>query len=313
MTARLALGRYPHGGAEAVFAALADACIDGLLAGPAVRDEAAFEAAVARITLELPKRYAAALAQMVACLVSAWEADRAADELTSPWSPNPWRTCAPSSGACSAPEPRRGSGRPGCPTCAATCRRWPGARRGSPTTRAVTCAASTRPARPRPCWPRGARVARGRSDGGGADAPDGPSAGRRVPRQPVRAAHPHRDARLGTPHREVPGRCARGRANLTGGEPQIASRSPSQAMHTASAAPEVSRPHVAANRPVRREIPAESPTMLVTPPIGAMTQARIPMIGTTDMSSATEPSVAPTTAALLRITITGRASTPSGP
>ena len=84
MTARLALGRYPHGGAEAVLADLADACIDGLLAGPAVRDEAAFEAAVARITLELPKRYAAALAQMVACLVSAWEADRAADELTSP-------------------------------------------------------------------------------------------------------------------------------------------------------------------------------------------------------------------------------------
>ncbi len=84
MTGRLVLGRYPHGGAQALLADCADATIEALLGGPAVRDEPAFAAAVARITLELPRRYAATLAQVVAALTDAWEAERAADALTSP-------------------------------------------------------------------------------------------------------------------------------------------------------------------------------------------------------------------------------------
>ncbi len=84
MSSRLVLGRYPHGGAEALLADCADAAIDVLLAGPAVRDAQAYTAAVSRITLELPKRYAALLAQVVVALGHAWEAERAVDALTSP-------------------------------------------------------------------------------------------------------------------------------------------------------------------------------------------------------------------------------------
>ena len=84
MAARLILGRYPQGGAQAVLDDCRDACIDLLLSGPPVRDEAAFSAAVGRITLELPRRYAAALAQLVAALGLAWEVERAAEALSSP-------------------------------------------------------------------------------------------------------------------------------------------------------------------------------------------------------------------------------------
>jgi ATP-dependent helicase HrpA len=84
MSSRLVLGRYPHGGAEALLADCADAAIDMLLAGPAVRDAQAFAAAVSRITLELPTRYAALLGQVVVALGHAWEAERAVDALTSP-------------------------------------------------------------------------------------------------------------------------------------------------------------------------------------------------------------------------------------
>ncbi len=84
MTSRLVIGRYPHGGAAALLADCADACIDALLAGPTLRDEKAFAAAVARVTLELPRLYADALRQVVAALTDAWAAERAADALTSP-------------------------------------------------------------------------------------------------------------------------------------------------------------------------------------------------------------------------------------
>jgi ATP-dependent helicase HrpA len=84
MRARLTLGRYQRGGAAALLADCADACIDQLLAGPPIRDRAAFDAAVARIPLELPKAYAAALNHLVAALEPAWEAERATDALTSP-------------------------------------------------------------------------------------------------------------------------------------------------------------------------------------------------------------------------------------
>ena len=74
---KLTLGRYPHGGAEGLLADCADASVDALLAeAPAVRDQAAFDSAVARITLALPKRFAATLAHLVAGLEQAWEAER---------------------------------------------------------------------------------------------------------------------------------------------------------------------------------------------------------------------------------------------
>ena len=77
MAARLTLGRYPHGGAEALLADCADACIEALLGeAPVVRGQAAFDAEVRRITLELPRRFAAALAHVVACLGPGWEAER---------------------------------------------------------------------------------------------------------------------------------------------------------------------------------------------------------------------------------------------
>jgi ATP-dependent helicase HrpA len=84
MGARLVLGRYPHGGAQALLADCADACIDAQLAGPPVRDAEAFDAAVARILLALPKAFAAALAHLVTALEPAWEADRALGGETSP-------------------------------------------------------------------------------------------------------------------------------------------------------------------------------------------------------------------------------------
>ena len=68
MSGRLILGRYPNGGAQALLDDCADACIDSLLAGPPIRDAESFAAAVARITLKLPRTYAAALAQVVAAL-----------------------------------------------------------------------------------------------------------------------------------------------------------------------------------------------------------------------------------------------------
>ncbi len=85
MRAKLVLGRYPHGGAQALLDDTRDACIDQLLAEAAeVRDQAGFDAAVARITLALPKAYAAALAHLVAALEPAWEADRGLAALTAP-------------------------------------------------------------------------------------------------------------------------------------------------------------------------------------------------------------------------------------
>ncbi|HYN56324.1 MAG TPA: DUF3418 domain-containing protein, partial [Motilibacterales bacterium] len=84
MSGRLILGRYPHGGAHALLEDCADACIDALLAEETVRDQPAFADAVARITLELPRRYAAVLAQVVVALELAWEAERSVDSLTSP-------------------------------------------------------------------------------------------------------------------------------------------------------------------------------------------------------------------------------------
>ena len=84
MTGRLILGRYPHGGAQALLDDCADACIDALLAGPPVRDPESFTAAVSRITLELPRRYASVLAQVVTALGMAWDAERSVDALTSP-------------------------------------------------------------------------------------------------------------------------------------------------------------------------------------------------------------------------------------
>jgi ATP-dependent helicase HrpA len=84
MAARLVLGRYPHGGAQALLADCADAVIDQLLAGPPIRDAATFDEVVGRITLALPRAFAAALGLLVACLDAGWAADRAAGELTSP-------------------------------------------------------------------------------------------------------------------------------------------------------------------------------------------------------------------------------------
>jgi ATP-dependent helicase HrpA len=78
MRSRLVLGRYPHGGAEALLADCADGCLDSLLAaGPPIREEAAFDEAVPRITLALPKAFAAALSHLVGALEPGWEADRA--------------------------------------------------------------------------------------------------------------------------------------------------------------------------------------------------------------------------------------------
>ena len=84
MTGKLILGRYPHGGAQALLDDCTDACIDALLAGPPVRDEQSFTGAVSRITLELPRRYAAVLGQVVTALGLAWDAERSVDALTSP-------------------------------------------------------------------------------------------------------------------------------------------------------------------------------------------------------------------------------------
>jgi ATP-dependent helicase HrpA len=85
MRGRLILGRYPNGGAHALLDDVRDACIDQLLAQDRpIRHAAAFDAAVGRITLALPKAYAAALAHLVAALEPAWEADRGLAALTSP-------------------------------------------------------------------------------------------------------------------------------------------------------------------------------------------------------------------------------------
>ncbi len=84
MSARLVVGQYPHGGAQALLDDCADACIDSLLAGVPVRDAEAFADAVSRITLELPRRYAGALAQVVVALGHAWEAQRGVEALTAP-------------------------------------------------------------------------------------------------------------------------------------------------------------------------------------------------------------------------------------
>ncbi len=82
-TARLILGRF-GGGTSSVLEVCTDACVDALLAGPAVRDRSAFDAAVERITLALPSRYAQALDQLVAALGPAWEAEQSLDAVTSP-------------------------------------------------------------------------------------------------------------------------------------------------------------------------------------------------------------------------------------
>ncbi len=77
---RLVLGRFPQGGAEAVLADCADACVDALAAE--VWTAESFTAEVARITLELPGRFAPVLRQAVECLDFAWQADRALAALT---------------------------------------------------------------------------------------------------------------------------------------------------------------------------------------------------------------------------------------
>ncbi|HSO04291.1 MAG TPA: DUF3418 domain-containing protein, partial [Candidatus Limnocylindrales bacterium] len=84
MTGRLILGRYPHGGAQALLDDCTDACIDTLLADTPIRDDRALGAAVSRITLELPRAYAAVLAQVVTAMGLAWEAERSVDALKSP-------------------------------------------------------------------------------------------------------------------------------------------------------------------------------------------------------------------------------------
>ncbi|MGB8022590.1 MAG: ATP-dependent RNA helicase HrpA [Candidatus Nanopelagicales bacterium] len=82
--ARLALGRYPHGGAKALLADCADACIDALLAGSPIWDQESFDSATSTITVLLPSRFAVALGQLVAGLDSAWSADRALADAASP-------------------------------------------------------------------------------------------------------------------------------------------------------------------------------------------------------------------------------------
>ncbi len=84
LTSRLVLGRYPHGGATTLLGDVADACVDALLCGPEIRSRDDFEAAAGRITLELHRRYAATLTQVVAALADAWEAERTIDALHSP-------------------------------------------------------------------------------------------------------------------------------------------------------------------------------------------------------------------------------------
>ncbi len=84
MPDRLALGWYPHGGAPALLADLADACIDDLLAGPPLRDETAFRDAVSWIRLELPRRYSPTLSRVVDVVRLAWEADTSLASLRSP-------------------------------------------------------------------------------------------------------------------------------------------------------------------------------------------------------------------------------------
>jgi ATP-dependent helicase HrpA len=84
MTGRLILGRYPHGGAQALLDDCADACIDALLTGPPVRDASTFAATVTRVTLELPRHYAGVLAVGVTALGLAWDAQRSLDALASP-------------------------------------------------------------------------------------------------------------------------------------------------------------------------------------------------------------------------------------
>jgi ATP-dependent helicase HrpA len=84
MSARLVLGRYPHGGAQALLDDCADAVIDQLLEGAPIRDAATFDEAVTRITLALPRAFAAALGLIVTCLDAGWAADRAVSDLVSP-------------------------------------------------------------------------------------------------------------------------------------------------------------------------------------------------------------------------------------
>jgi ATP-dependent helicase HrpA len=79
---RLQLGRYSDGGASAVLADTADACVDGILPRPAARSEEAFAQAVAAAG-SLPERLGQALPQVVSCLATAWEIDRAVAGLTS--------------------------------------------------------------------------------------------------------------------------------------------------------------------------------------------------------------------------------------
>jgi ATP-dependent helicase HrpA len=83
MRSRLILSRYPEG-SPALMADCTDATIDALLAGHAIRDREAFDAAVARITLALPKAYAATLAHVVPALEQGWEAERALEAQSSP-------------------------------------------------------------------------------------------------------------------------------------------------------------------------------------------------------------------------------------
>ena len=81
---RLVVGRYPHGGAPAVLADCADACVDAALGAAAPRSEDSFAAAVERIAATLPGSHAHAQAQLVTCLEHAWSVDRALASLTSP-------------------------------------------------------------------------------------------------------------------------------------------------------------------------------------------------------------------------------------
>ncbi len=82
--ARLILGRFPHGGAEALLADCGDACIDDLLAGTDIRQALQFAAISEQAAGELPRRFAGALPTLVDCLRPAWDVDRALGELTSP-------------------------------------------------------------------------------------------------------------------------------------------------------------------------------------------------------------------------------------
>ncbi len=208
MKARLILGRYPHGGAQALLADTADACVDGLLlAEPPVRDEQAFAAAVARITLELPRRYAAALARVVDAMALAWEAERAVDGLNAP--------VVTASAADVRAELLRLVGPH--PVSRIGADRLPDLRRylqalawrttkladdpGADGRRLVEVRAG-RGADGR----QAARLAGGRSDGGRGARADRAHDDRRVPREHLRPAHPDSHARVAAADREVRGR-----------------------------------------------------------------------------------------------------------